>query len=67
VFDMSADALIQKDNVKDVTDAVTTLRDSEAAKLERDTKLLELKKKKIDAEKALKEAVKEQPSPTPEP
>jgi hypothetical protein len=67
VFDMSADALIQKDNVKDVTDAVTTLRDSEAAKLERDTKLLELRKKRIDAEKALKAAAKEEPSPTPEP
>ena len=67
VFDMSADALIQKDNVKDVTDAVTTLRDSEAAQLERDTKLLELKKKKLEAEKALKEAAKEEPSPTPEP
>ncbi|HJP93509.1 MAG TPA: DUF4831 family protein [Pyrinomonadaceae bacterium] len=67
IFDMSADALIQKDNVKDVTDAATTLRDSEAAKLERDTKLLELKKKKLDAEKALKDAAKETPSPSPSP
>lgn len=67
VFDMSADALIQKDNIKDITDGVTTLRDSEAAKLERDTKLLELKKKKLDAERALKTAAKDEPSPTPEP
>lgn len=67
VFDMSSDALIQKGNVTDLTDAVTTLRDSEAAGLERDAKLLELKKKKIDAEKALKDALKPSPTPTPEP
>jgi Domain of unknown function (DUF4831) len=67
VFDMSADALIQKDNITDLTDAATTLRDSEAAGLKRDTELLELKKKKLDAQKALKEAAKEEPSPSPEP
>jgi len=67
VFDMSADALIQKSNVTDLTDAATTLRDSEAAGLKRETELLELKKKKLDAEKALKEAAKEEPSPSPSP
>lgn len=67
VFDMSADALIQKGNVTDLTDAATTLRDSEAAKLKRDTELLELRKKKLDAEKALQAAAKEEPSPSPEP
>jgi len=67
VFDMSADALIQKSNVTDLTDAATTLRDSEAAKLKRDTELLELKKKKLDAEKALKDAAKEEASPSPSP
>ena len=67
VFDMSADALIQKSNVTDLTDAATTLRDSEAAKLKRDTELLDLKKKKLDAEKALKDAAKEEASPSPSP
>lgn len=67
VFDMSADALIQKSNVTDLTDAATTLRDSEAAKLKRDTELLELKKKKLDAEKALEKAAKEESSPSPSP
>ncbi|HEY4426272.1 MAG TPA: DUF4831 family protein [Pyrinomonadaceae bacterium] len=67
VFDMSADALIQKSNVTDLTDAATTLRDSEANGLKRETELLELKKKKLDAEKALKEAAKEEPSPSPSP
>jgi hypothetical protein len=61
---MSADALIQQKNVTDVTDAATTLRDSEAARLKRETDLLTLKKAKVDAEKALKEALAT-PSPTP--
>jgi hypothetical protein len=65
-FNMSADALIQKQNVTDLTDAATTLRDSEAAKLKRDTDLLKAKKDKLDAEKALKTAQGE-PSPTPTP
>ena len=65
-FNMSADALIQKQNVTDLTDAATTLRDSEAAKLKRDTDLLKAKKDKLDAEKALKTAQGE-PSPTPPP
>lgn len=62
VFDMSSDALIQKQNITDLTDAATTLRDSEAARLKRDTDLLELRKKKIEAEKALKDA-KAEPAP----
>ncbi|MDQ3666549.1 MAG: DUF4831 family protein [Acidobacteriota bacterium] len=66
IFDMASDALIQKQNVTDLTDAATTLRDSESARLKRETELLELKKKKLDAEKALKEAQGE-PSPTPSP
>lgn len=65
IFDMSSDALIQKQNITDLTDAATTLRDAEAAKLKRETELLELKKKKIEAEKALKEAQGE-PSPSPQ-
>jgi hypothetical protein len=67
IFDMSADALIQKGNVTDLTDAATTLRDSEAARLKRETELLDLKKKKLDAEKALRNAAKEEPSPSPSP
>ncbi len=63
---MASDALIQKQNVTDLTDAATTLRDSESARLKRETELLELKKKKLDAEKALKEAQGEL-SPTPSP
>jgi hypothetical protein len=73
VFDMSADALIQKQNITDLTDAATTLRDSEAAKLKRETDLLTAKKAKLDAEKALITAEKDlkaaqagpSPSPTP--
>lgn len=65
IFDMSSDALIQKQNITDLTDVATTLRDDEAAKLRRETELLELKKKKLEAEKALKEA-QGQPSPTPQ-
>ncbi len=63
---MSADGLIQKENITDVADAATILRDSGAARLKRDTELLDLKLKKLEAEKALKEA-QPQPSPTPEP
>jgi len=66
VFDMSADALIQKSNVTDLTDAATTLRDAEAARLARETDLLTKKKAKLDAENALKEA-QGTPTPTPSP
>lgn len=64
LFDMSADALIQKQNITDLTDAATTLRDAQAAKLRRENDLLELKKKKLDDEKALK-AAQAEASPTP--
>lgn len=73
IFDMSADALIQKQNITDLTDAATTLRDAEAARLKRQTELLKAKKEKLDAEKALIEAQKElektqgEPSPSPSP
>lgn len=66
IFDMSADALIQKSNVTDLTDAATTLRDAEAARLARETDLLTKKKAKLDAEKALKDA-QGTPTPTPSP
>ncbi|HEV7397599.1 MAG TPA: DUF4831 family protein [Pyrinomonadaceae bacterium] len=66
VFDMSADALIQKSNVTDLTDAATTLRDAEATRLARETDLLTKKKAKLDAEKALKDA-QGTPTPTPSP
>jgi hypothetical protein len=66
IFDMASDALIQKQNVTDLAEAATTLRDAEAAKLKRETELLELQKKKLDAEKALK-AAQGEPSPTPSP
>jgi hypothetical protein len=67
-FDMASDALIQQKNVTDITDAATNLRDAEAARLKRETELLELRKKKLEAEKALKEAQGEpSPSPTPQP
>lgn len=66
VFNMSADALIQKQNITDLTDAATTLRDAEAARLKRETDLLKARKDKIVAEKALKEAQAE-PTPTPAP
>jgi len=65
--------LIQKQNITDLTDTATTLRDSEAAKLKRETDLLTAKKAKLDAEKALITAEKDlkaaqagpSPSPTP--
>lgn len=66
IFDMSADALIQKQNITDLTDAATSLRDSETAKLKRETEILKAKKEKLDAEKALKTAQGE-PSLTPTP
>lgn len=68
VFDMASDALIQQKNVTDLTDAATSLRDAEAARLKRETELLDLRRKKLEAEKALKEALSEPtPSPTPQP
>jgi hypothetical protein len=68
IFDMSADALIQKSNVTDVTDAVTTLRDAETTRLKRETEILKAKKDKLDAEKALRDAQKAaEPSPLPSP
>ena len=73
IFDLSSDALIQKQNVTDLTDAATTLRDSEAANLKRQTDLLNAKKDKLNAEKALIEAernlkaARNEPSPTPSP
>lgn len=70
VFDLSSDALIQKSNVTDLTDAATTLRDAEAARLKRETEILKARKEKLDAEKALREAqeaAEPSPSPTPTP
>lgn len=70
IFDMSADALIQKSNVTDITDAVTTLRDAETARLKRETEILKAKKEKLDAEKALRdaqEALEPLPSASPSP
>lgn len=71
-FNMSADALIQKQNVTDLTDAATTLRDAEAARLKRETDLLKARKDKLVAEKALKDAQEEtepaaEPAATPTP
>lgn len=66
IFNMEADALIQKQNITDLTDAATTLRDAEAAKLKRETELINAKKAKLEAEKALK-AAQGTPSPTPTP
>lgn len=66
IFNMEADALIQRQNITDLTDAATTLRDVEAARLNRETELLKAKKAKLDAEKALKDA-QGTPTPTPSP
>ncbi len=68
VFDMSSDALIQQKNVTDITDAATTLRDAEAARLKRETEIINARRAKLEAEKALREAQEAaEPSPSPTP
>jgi hypothetical protein len=68
-FNMSADALVQKQNVTDLADAATSLRDAETTRIKRETDRINAKKDKAVAEKALQDAQKalEAASPTPTP